>query len=329
VAGPPAITVAIPSCNGEKTLEVTLRSILAQTGPPFDLLLCDDASSDTTLGLARRIAGDRLRIGRNPTRLGLAQNWNRCVELASTPFVAIVHQDDLLLPGHLEAHVAVLASDPSLGMTVSEARPIDAEGGPIPGAQVGSPRAEASDRIFAPGEFVPMLAASNPVICSAVVLRREAHQALGGFDPTWRYAVDWEFWLRLARSWGVGWVARPTVEFRWHAGSETQRFHRGLLDLAEQERLLGPLWAELGDAPPAGYPEPGAWKARLGRAYLNRVYLAINAGRPGLAKRAWRRARTLWPGIAGEVARDPRLAARMGQLWLGGVRVSRRRGPGR
>jgi glycosyltransferase involved in cell wall biosynthesis len=325
----PAVTVALPTCNGEKTLAATIGSILSQSDVVFELLLCDDASEDGTIDLARSLSGDRLRVVRNPSRLGLARNWNRCVALSTTPFVAIVHQDDLIAPDHLASHLAWLTEKPRLGMTVSEARPIDEAGRPIPPSRIATSRLEPRDRSFEPGEFVSRLAASNPVICSAVVLRREAHQRLGGFNPAWRYAVDWEFWLRLAREWGVGWIARPTVEFRWHAGSETQRFHRGLLDLAEQELLLWPLWADRGEPRPPEFPPPEAWRRRMARAYLNRVHLAIKAGRPALARRALRGARRFWPWSALELARDPRLAARIAQLRLGAVRVRRGRDPNR
>ena len=97
----PILTVAVPTCNGARHLAEALRSILAQEGVAFELLVSDDRSDDDTLEVVRAAAGDRVRIEVNSERLGLAGNWNRCVALARTPLVAIFHQDDVMLPGHL------------------------------------------------------------------------------------------------------------------------------------------------------------------------------------------------------------------------------------
>src|SRR5207245_1213817 len=78
------LTVALATCNGARHLVEALRSILAQEGVPFDLLVSDDRSDDETLAVVDAEAGDRARVVVNTERLGLAGNWNRCVRLART-----------------------------------------------------------------------------------------------------------------------------------------------------------------------------------------------------------------------------------------------------
>ncbi len=75
------LTVAVPTCNGARHLEEALRSVLAQEGIAFELLVSDDRSDDGTLEIVRAAAGDRVRIEVNSERLGLAGNWNRCAAL--------------------------------------------------------------------------------------------------------------------------------------------------------------------------------------------------------------------------------------------------------
>ena len=104
------MTVAIPTCNGASHVAEAIRGILAQEGVAFELVISDDRSDDDTLALVRRAAGDRARIEVNSERLGLAGNWNRCAALARTPIVAIFHQDDVMLAGHLSAHVSSIRS---------------------------------------------------------------------------------------------------------------------------------------------------------------------------------------------------------------------------
>ncbi len=260
----PTLTVALPTFQGARHLAEALRSILAQQGADFELIVSDDRSEDDTIDIVRQLAGDRARIAINSERLGLAGNWNRCMELARTPWVNIFHQDDVMRPGHLARHLEVIPGmfDKS-GLVASVAEVIDDSGEPVPESVVEpgrvdveavSPEAYQGLRLsglvthYEPGSFVPALAVGNPMRCSAVTIAKEAHADLGGFDPSYRYALDWDFWLRLARSYAVSWIVRPTtVAFRWHLASETHTFKRGTLDLDEQIRLLDVLDTEATD----------------------------------------------------------------------------------
>lgn len=319
----PLLTVALPTCNGARYVSEALRSILAQTGAEFELIISDDRSEDATLDLVRSLAGDRARIEVNSERLGLAGNWNRCVELARTPWVNIFHQDDLMRAGHLASHVdqitRFLSPGPGVcgardwGMICGAAEAVDSDGRPVPSKVVERGHLDALpvDVTFPPGEFANELAVSNPVRCSAVTLQVSAHQRLGGFDPSYTYAVDWDFWVRLARSYAVRWLSRPTVDFRWHPASATHTFKRGTVDLDEQDRLLHNLFAEQEDRLPGRRWIRLMANRRLARAYLNRAYEASKAGDAPLARRCLARSLRLWPGIVGTIALDPRLAARL------------------
>jgi hypothetical protein len=204
LAEPKSLTVALPTYNGARHLAEALRGILAQEGADFDLVVSDDRSDDETLAVVGAEAGDRARVEVNSERLGLAGNWNRCVALARTPWVAIFHQDDVMYPGHLASHRAALAAAAAPGLVCGAADVIDAEGREVPAAVVGRGDLGPADRTFPPGGFVAELAVGNPVRCSAVTLRKAAHADVGGFDPSYRYVVDWDFWLRVSRRWARG-----------------------------------------------------------------------------------------------------------------------------
>ena len=301
----PPFTVAIPTCNGSRHVEEAVAGALRQGGVAFDLIVSDDRSTDDTIDRVRRVAGERARVEVNGERLGLAGNWNRCVALSRSPLVAILHQDDVVHPGHLAAHHA--AFGPRTGLVASGADVIDAEGRPVSPEVVEPGGCGVVDRRFAAGEFARELAVGNPLRCSAVSLRAEAHRAVGGFDPSYRYVVDWDFWLRVSEAWGVAWLSRTTASVRWHPSSETHTFASGVTDLEETATLLGALHA--------GHPElAGSRRAadgRLARAYLHRAYQAARAGRGGLVRECLGRARRLDRGVVLAVLKDPRLAVRL------------------
>ena len=310
----PLPTVALPTFNGSRHLREALSGVLERQDVAFDLIVSDDRSDDETLAIVREQAGDRARISVNSERLGLARNWNRCVELSRTEWVAIFHQDDVMRPGHLAAHLAVFEADPSTGLVASAADVVDAEGREVPASVVGRGGCGISDRVYSPGQFVAEMAVQNPLRCSAVTLNARAHAEAGGFDPTYRYVVDWDFWLRVARIRPVAWLARPSVAIRWHPASETHRFKTGTTDLDETIRLLDELYEV--DGP--NLPDPRRFRReadrRLARAFLNRTHVASKGGNPGLARRCLARALRLSPSILGTIALDPRLAARMASL---------------
>jgi hypothetical protein len=158
------------------------------------------------------------------------------------------------------------------------------------------------------------MASGNPLRCSAVTIRVAAHRDAGGFDPSFRYVVDWDFWLRVSRRWKVAWVAKPTVQIRWHASSETHRFASGVVDLDETSRLLEQLFEiDWKDRPDVAELRRLA-NAQLGRAFLNRAFDALHSGRPELARDALRRGLKRSPSVMAAILRDPRLCVQMGAL---------------
>jgi glycosyltransferase involved in cell wall biosynthesis len=300
---------------------------LAQTGVHLDLIVRDDRSEDDTLDIAREIAGDRARIEVNSERLGLAGNWNRCVESSRTDWVAVFHQDDVMKPWHLAVTLGAIAEAKglSLGLVAGDTETIDDQGRPVdpaivdPGGQIIPARGPYGMRITAlgPGEFTDFLIGRNPIRCSSVTLNRKAHADVGGFDPAYRYVVDWDFWLRVARRWGVAWRSGdPTVLVRWHPRSETHRFKAGTDDLDETLRILDRISAEEVRGRPRRAKLRRDANGRLARAFLNRAHDALHAGRIDLARNCLKRSVRLRPGLIGTIAADPRLAAQMTALLL-------------
>ena len=203
----------------------------------FDWIVCDDRSDDETLEILRAEAGDRIRIVVNSERLGLARNWNECVAQSRTPLVAIFHQDDVMRPGHLRAHLSAFAADPGVGPDRSAADVIDEAGRPIPESVVERGGLGPSDRTFGPGELL----ADWP---SAIRSAARRSRSDGRRTPRWAASTR-PIGMSSTGTSGCGsrrvpvaWLARPSVDVRWHSASETHRFKSGTADLDETARLL-------------------------------------------------------------------------------------------
>ena len=308
----PSFTVAIPTYNGAEHLREAVESAKNQEGIDLAFVLSDDRSEDDTIAIAREVLGDRLKITINSERLGLAGNWNQCARLSQTPLIAILHQDDILLKNHLANHFAAFQKDPRIGLCAGASRVIDHAGDPVPESIVGVGGLGLENRIFQAGELLPLMTEGNPFRCSAVSLRRLAFEKIGGFDPRLKYVVDWDFWIKIARTNAVAWLAEPTVLIRWHLQSETHRFANGTLDLEESAQLMNGLLDELGGETEVLKALRFRASRTLGRAYLNRAYLAAKSSNALLAKRSisksWQLDRR---GLLKQLATDPALAARL------------------
>ncbi|MET3497452.1 glycosyltransferase family 2 protein [Variovorax boronicumulans] len=91
----PALTVVLPTYNGERYLAETIEAILGQSFEDFELLVLDDGSTDGSLDIAHGFRDARVKVHRNDLNLGLPTNMNIGVARARGPFLARVDQDDL------------------------------------------------------------------------------------------------------------------------------------------------------------------------------------------------------------------------------------------
>ena len=110
------VTVLMPTFNVEKYVREAIESVLRQTYTDFELLVIDDCSTDGTLDVVRSISDPRIRIERNPSNLGLADNLNRGLSLITTELVARMDGDDIAEPFWLEREVEVLDNHPEIGI---------------------------------------------------------------------------------------------------------------------------------------------------------------------------------------------------------------------
>lgn len=98
------ISIALASYNGSKYIREQLDSIIAQTYQDFELIVCDDCSTDNTMQILKEYAAKdcRIKINANEHNIGFKKNFEKAVSLCSGQFIALSDQDDIWLPNHLE-----------------------------------------------------------------------------------------------------------------------------------------------------------------------------------------------------------------------------------
>lgn len=98
------ISIAMATFNGAQYLSEQLDSILSQTFSDFELVICDDVSTDDTITILQSYAAKdrRIKLFRNDYNLGFKKNFEMAISLCSGEYIAFCDQDDIWFPEHLE-----------------------------------------------------------------------------------------------------------------------------------------------------------------------------------------------------------------------------------
>lgn len=218
------VAVCIPTWNGATFLRESIQSVLSQSFQDLQLFVIDDASTDTSVAVARAFDDPRLSVEVNDRRHGLAANWNRCLERASADYVCIFHQDDVMMPTNLERKVAMLEANPAVGFVHSNVWQIGPIGELISRWWYSAPQPEDDGIHGGRAVFDRLWRGPNFISCPSVVVRRACVDAMGGFDVSLPFTADWEMWMRLALAYDVGYIVDGLVHYRRHDSNETHRF---------------------------------------------------------------------------------------------------------
>lgn len=97
----PFFSICIPTYNRAHLLSAAVESALAQSGPDFEIVVVDNASTDNTHEVLKRYDDPRIRVIRNAETVSMYANHNICVEHARAPWVFFLHSDDRLMSGGL------------------------------------------------------------------------------------------------------------------------------------------------------------------------------------------------------------------------------------
>lgn len=132
------------------------------------------------------------------------------------PYIAMLHQDDLWLPGHLAAIRRSIKDNPDAVMSVSPSRFADSEG-----RLLSEWRLPFSSRSHEGCDLIEALLVQNSIAIPSPVIKREAWLACGGLDDALWYTADWDLYLKLARAGRIAVRPEATTAFRLHRGSLT------------------------------------------------------------------------------------------------------------
>lgn len=213
------VSVVIPAYNAAKFLKETVDSILNQTVLPSEIIIVDDQSSDETYFLALKIAESAtipIRVQCQTQNNGASAARNKGIEVIKSDWVLFMDADDIAEPELIEQECRRVCElqeewETPLVLVHSAYRQVTHDG-----TSLGIHKWKQVQ----PEEILGYEIVRNQIITtSGVLVNKAAFNAAGGFDTNLNYSEDWDLWLRLAHIGGFGYVDKPLVGVRRHAGN--------------------------------------------------------------------------------------------------------------
>jgi glycosyltransferase involved in cell wall biosynthesis len=243
------LTLAIPFYANTELLAAALTSVLAQDSDDWEAVVVDDAGPESDAReVVARVGGGRIRYVRNPANLGLAGNWNRCLEIAETELVTIFHADDELRPDYTRLVLELHRREPDAVAVFTGASVIGPNGQAIfslPDEVKRFTRPRASQgRIEVAGQHgLVWLLRGQHIFCPSLAYQRD-RLPVPAFDARWRQVTDLDLLARLLVSdeHVIG-TTEPAYRYRRHGANQTALLTASLDRFHEEFAVYGEIAA--------------------------------------------------------------------------------------
>jgi len=233
----PLVSVSITTHNRVGMVTHAVDSVLAQDYYCFEVIICDDGSTDGTGEVIRARYGDRVTYLYQDNQGPAAA---RCATIRHTrgEYIALMDDDDIWLPGKLSLQVAALQQHPEAGLCYGL-------------CLAGTPDGQRTERPHGQshrgrsGDVFGLFLHRNVIMEPAVMVRRSVLEEVGGFDPAMAGGKDTDLFLRIALRHQAVYLREPLMVVRQHQGRRTRSIENRLraprARARTMEKLLGML----------------------------------------------------------------------------------------
>lgn len=235
------VTVIVPAYNSAPTISATLDSIRAQDWRDLEIVVIDDGSTDQTAAIAHRHAAEdaRIRVVRQPNA-GVSAARNHALRVTRGRFVSPCDADDIWHPQRVSKLMRRMEElGPDTGYVYSPSRIIDEQD------RVTGQKGIAG---FEGATYLRSLVLNFVGNGSAILIRREALEDVGGYTTELTNSADWHLQVMIARRWKVGCVPEFLTGYRILAGGLSR-------DGTKMKRSA----VEANDLFARAYPETRGW----------------------------------------------------------------------
>jgi glycosyltransferase involved in cell wall biosynthesis len=197
----PFISVIIPTFNRLHLLEQTVESVRKQTFRDFEIIVVNDGSTDGTREWLSR--QEDLRILHQENR-GIATSRNQGAAVAAGKWLAFLDHDDLWDPAKLQVQADFVKRNPELGLVAARH------------VRLGVRCRRPSHPTWTKGDLFVKAFSESFIHTSSVMIREDVFRRIGGFPPRYRFADEFDVWLKIAATYPFAYGEEPLVFIRFY-----------------------------------------------------------------------------------------------------------------
>lgn len=219
----PKVDIVVPCYNYGRLLTACVRSVLEQSVRDIRVLIIDDASTDDTAIIAKRIAltDSRVTVRIHDENHGHIRTYNEGIDWVESDYFLLLSADDLLIDGAFERAVAIMDANPDVGLTYGEEV--------VWFDHLPPPKIEPIQAYkWEKRDIVSEICQStiNSISTPTVIIRTSVQKAVGGYSLTLPHSGDMEMWLRLATNSIAAHIDAPQAIYRKHEAAMSNAYFR-------------------------------------------------------------------------------------------------------
>ncbi|MBN3925619.1 glycosyltransferase [Nostoc sp. NMS4] len=205
-----SVSIVITVYNRENYLAAAIKSVLAQTWSDFELLIWDDGSTDRSVEIASEYAQQDKRIRVIAAQhTGIAPAIHGAVAATTGDYIGWVDSDDILAPTALEQTISILNNHPLVGLVYTDYQLMDEQGN-LHGIGQRCQIPYSKERLLV--DFMTF---------HFRLIRRTLYDQVGGIDPNFLYAEEYDLCLKLSEVTDFYHIAQPLYYYRRHSSNLT------------------------------------------------------------------------------------------------------------
>jgi len=204
----PEVSVILATFNGEKKgfLEKSINSVLKQSYDDYELIIIDDGSTDNTKQLCQKFNNKKIKYYYHKNQ-GQTLSKNFGFSICKGKYICLIDDDDIWMNDKLEKQVKYYNNnkDKNIGILTTWMELIDINGNFI-GYKKKIEEGNVYEKIFY----------DNMVNVSSVMIKKEAIDKVGFFDPNLPLRQDWDLWIRISKYYEIHQLKEILVKYRIH-----------------------------------------------------------------------------------------------------------------
>lgn len=246
------VSVIMPAYNAEKFIHMSIASVIQQKYEDIELVIVDDGSSDKTWEILERWERgwpERIKIYKREENGGTAAALNDAIELATGEYICWLSADDLYCENMVESEVNYLRRNREYDAVFSKCSFIDENS-----HFTGEISYDKYEEMFALGTagYVFLLMFGNFWHGCTLMAKAECFKKNERFNVKYKASQDYDFWVRMAADYNIGYLDQVNVLSRVHSGQGSKKMNCNLdeiavfFDLLCQDELMEKICSKMG-----------------------------------------------------------------------------------